>query len=41
MAAEQNATLTIWLAVLAIYCIDFSINAGLLNLPILPLCIDK
>ncbi|CAG8701474.1 7894_t:CDS:2, partial [Acaulospora colombiana] len=25
--SSANATLTIWLAVLAIYCIDFSINA--------------
>ncbi len=24
----QNNILTIWLAVLAIYCMDFSINAG-------------
>jgi len=24
----QNDVLTIWLAVLAIFCIDFSINAG-------------
>lgn len=26
--SKANANLTIWLAVLAIYCIDFSINAG-------------
>ena len=26
--SSANANLTIWLAVLAIYCIDFSINAG-------------
>jgi solute carrier family 45 protein 1/2/4 len=27
----QNNILTIWLAILSIYCIDFSINAGKLS----------
>ena len=35
--SSANANLTIWLAVLAIYCIDFSINAGKPEPPSLPI----
>jgi solute carrier family 45 protein 1/2/4 len=36
----QNNLLTIWLAVLSIYCIDFSINAGEIPMSVVIFSLD-